>query len=115
MFATYAELFKLLGDQPFAAPALRQLQRDLAADGVRADQQMARLGRLMALADLRGWMFFYPIQLATLWNVHVLWLLERWQRAAGAQRARLAGGAGRVRGAGRAGDAGARQPELGLP
>jgi len=29
-------------------------------------------------------MFFYPIQLATLWNVHVLWLLERWQRAAGA-------------------------------
>src|SRR4029078_7306457 len=41
--------------------------------------------RLMALADLRGWMFFYPIQLATLWNVHVLWLLERWQHAAGAQ------------------------------
>jgi DNA mismatch repair ATPase MutS len=37
----------------------------------------------MALADLRGWMFFYPIQLATLWNVHVLWLLERWQRTAG--------------------------------
>jgi hypothetical protein len=87
VFATYAELFKLLGDQPFDAPALRQLQRDLSADGVRADQQMRRLSRLMALADLRGWMFFYPIQLATLWNVQVLWLLERWQRAAG-QRAR---------------------------
>lgn len=85
VFATYAELFKLLGDQPFTTPALEQLQRDLSADNVRADQQMARLGRLMALADLRGWMFFYPIQLATLWNVHVLWLLERWQRAAGAQ------------------------------
>jgi DNA mismatch repair ATPase MutS len=39
----------------------------------------------MALADLRGWMFFYPIQIATLWNVHVLWLLERWQHAAGAR------------------------------
>jgi hypothetical protein len=85
VFATYAELFKLLGDQQFAAPALRQLQHDLSADRMRADQQMARLGRLMALADLRGWMFFYPIQLATLWNVHVLWLLERWQRAAGAR------------------------------
>jgi hypothetical protein len=85
VFATYAALFKLLGDQQFAAPALRQLQHDLSADSVRADQQMARLGRLMALADLRGWMFFYPIQLATLWNVHVLWLLERWQRAAGAR------------------------------
>jgi hypothetical protein len=88
VFATYAELFKLLGDQPFATSALRQLQRDLSANNVRADQQMARLGRLMALADLRSWMFFYPIQLVTLWNVHVLWLLERWQRAAGA-RARV--------------------------
>ncbi len=85
VFATYAELFKLIGDQQFATPALRQLQGDLSADSVRADQHMARLGRLMALADLRGWMFFYPIQLATLWNVHVLWLLERWQRAAGAR------------------------------
>jgi MutS domain V len=85
VFATYAELFKLLLDQPFDALALRQLQRELSAEGVRADQHMARLGRLMALADLRGWMFFYPIQLATLWNVHVLWLLERWQRAAGAR------------------------------
>jgi hypothetical protein len=83
VFATYAELFKLLCDQPFAAPALRQLQGELVADGLRADQQMRRLGRLMALADLRGWMFFYPIQLATLWNVHVLWLLEGWRRAAG--------------------------------
>jgi hypothetical protein len=83
VFATYAELFKLLGDQRFAAPALLQLQRELAADGVRADHQMRRLGRIMALADLRGWMFFFPIQLATLWNVHVLWLLERWQRTAG--------------------------------
>jgi hypothetical protein len=85
VFATYADLFKLLGDQSLAAPALRQLQHDLSAEGVRADQQMARLGRLMALADLRGWMFFYPIQLATLWNVHVLWLLESWQRAAGSR------------------------------
>ncbi|MEO7912586.1 MAG: MutS family DNA mismatch repair protein [Roseiflexaceae bacterium] len=85
VFATYAELFKLIGDQLFSAPALQQLQRELSAENVRADQQMARLGRLMALADLRGWMFFYPIQLATLWNVHVLWLLERWQCAAGAR------------------------------
>ncbi len=84
VFVTYAELFKLIGDQQFATPALQQLQHDLSAENVRADQQMARLGRLMALADLRSWMFFYPIQIATLWNVHVLWLLERWQRAAGA-------------------------------
>ncbi len=79
VFATYAELFRLVEGQPFEAPALRELQ----ADGLHAAQQLQRLGRLMALADLRGWMFFFPIQLATLWNVHVLWLLERWQRDAG--------------------------------
>src|SRR4029078_2119916 len=70
VFASYAELFKLLCDQPFTAPALRQLQRDLSADSVRADQQMARLGRLMALADLRGWVFFQPVYLAHGSEVH---------------------------------------------
>ena len=79
VFATYAELFRLVEGQPFEAPVLRELQ----ADGLHAAQQLRRLGQLMALADLRGWMFFYPIQLATLWNVHVLWLLERWQRESG--------------------------------
>jgi DNA mismatch repair ATPase MutS len=83
VFAAYAELFRLVEAQPFQAPALLNLQGDLAAGELRADQQMRRLGRLMALADLRGWMFFFPIQLATIWNVHVLWLLERWQRDAG--------------------------------
>jgi hypothetical protein len=83
VFATYADIFRLIGTQPFATPALRWLQAELAAGELRADQQMRRLGRLMALADLREWMFFYPIQIATLWNVHVLWLLERWQREAG--------------------------------
>jgi MutS domain V len=83
VFATYAELFQMLSSQPFGAPELRRLQGELAAAGLRADRQMRRLSRLMALADLRGWMFFYPIQLATLWNVHVLWLLDGWRRAAG--------------------------------
>jgi hypothetical protein len=83
VFATYAEIFQLVAAQPFAAPMLRALQGSLAAGHLRADQQMRRLSRLMALADLRGWMFFYPIQILTLWNVHVLWLLERWLREAG--------------------------------
>jgi hypothetical protein len=83
VFQTYADLFKMVESQPFQSAMLRQLHGDLAASGLRADQQMRRLGRLMALADLRGWMFFYPIQVLTLWNVHVVWLLERWQRQAG--------------------------------
>ena len=83
VFATYAELLGLVGEQTFEVPALRSLQADMSAGGLRAAAQMRRLSRLLALADLRGWMFFYPVQLATLWNVHVLWLLERWRRDAG--------------------------------
>jgi DNA mismatch repair ATPase MutS len=45
---------------------------------------MRRFARIMVLADIRSWMFFFVIQVLTLWNVHVLWLLERWQRDAGA-------------------------------
>ncbi len=88
VFATYAELFQMLGSQPFGALELRRLQGELAAAELRADRQMRRLSRLMALADLRGWMFFYTIQLATLWNVHVLWLLDRWRSTAGSSARR---------------------------
>jgi hypothetical protein len=87
-FATYAELFRLVGEQPFEAPALRSLQAGMSAGGLRADAQMRQLSRLLALADLRGWMFFYPVQLATLWNVHVLWLLDRWRHDAGSSARR---------------------------
>jgi hypothetical protein len=83
LFATYADLFGLLGAQRFDAPELRRLQAELTAGELSAEAQVRRLSRLMALADLRGWMFFYPIQLATLWNVHVLWLLERWRGVSG--------------------------------
>lgn len=79
----YADLFGMLGAQPFAAPLLRDIQARLAARGLSAAAQMRRFARIMVLADIRSWMFFFVIQVLTLWNVHVLWLLERWQRDAG--------------------------------
>ncbi|HEY1013506.1 MAG TPA: hypothetical protein VGE07_12425 [Herpetosiphonaceae bacterium] len=83
LFGAYAAIFGLIGKQDVAAPALRGLQARLAAGELRADQQMGRLRRIMALADLRMSMFYAFIQVATLWNIHVLWLLERWRRACG--------------------------------
>jgi DNA mismatch repair ATPase MutS len=45
---------------------------------------MARLGRLMRLADLRFQAFFhFPINALTLWDFHVLAGLEAWQRRNG--------------------------------
>lgn len=83
VFVAYGELFGLLAAQPFQAPELRRILADMTASGIRADQQMRRLSRLMPLADIRQWMLFAVIQATTLWNVHLLWLLERWQREAG--------------------------------
>ncbi len=104
IFGAYAALFDLLEQQPFSAPELRRLQAQLAGQpgaqasppalpaattgqagtpALRAGQQMRRLGRLMPLASIRRWMLFLPVELFTLWNIHLLWLLERWQAASG--------------------------------
>lgn len=93
VFATYAQTFTLLSAQTFAAPALQHLQAALgpqaAAAGHRqtgsAVQMMGRLQRLMPLASIRRWLLFMPVELLTLWNLHLLWLLEGWQAQAGAQ------------------------------
>lgn len=79
-FRVYAELFEVIAEERFTAPGLRRIQANLTAGGLRADQQMRRLSRIMAFADFRFFLLFFPINLVTLWNFHVLWFLERWQR-----------------------------------
>jgi hypothetical protein len=82
-FQPYADLFTLVAAQQLNAPALRRIQTELASEGGRAGQQMARLARLMRFGDLRLSLFFPALQFLLLWNFHVLWLLERWKREAG--------------------------------
>ncbi|HEY7350509.1 MAG TPA: hypothetical protein VH599_19530 [Ktedonobacterales bacterium] len=83
VFRAYADLFRQGATLPCAAPVLQRLQADLSADNLRADQQMLRLARMMPLSDIRRAMFFFLVQWLTLWDFHLLWLLERWQRRAG--------------------------------
>ncbi len=96
VFAAYAEIFDLLAEQSFSAPELRRLQAALTVDSsgpatdkeatprrLRAGQQTRQLQRLMPMAAIRRWMLFFPIEVVTLWNFHLLWLLERWQVRAG--------------------------------
>lgn len=82
-YRAYATLFQIITSQTFTAPLLQRLQATLSAGGLHADEQMRRLVRRMPLVDIRGMMFFILIQWLTLWDFHVLWLLERWQRVAG--------------------------------
>jgi hypothetical protein len=79
----FARLFDTISGEGFTAEELRRIQADLGSGGGSAGKQMARLGRIMGLAELRRSQFFFLIQALTLWNYHVLWLLERWQRANG--------------------------------
>ena len=83
VFQPYAGVFQMIAAQTFASPLLRRLQADLAADDLDADFQMRRLGRIMWFADLRLWYLFVVIQSTLLWDFHVLWALERWQRDTG--------------------------------
>ncbi len=83
VFQPYEGIFTQVAQQPFAAERLRQVQRDLAAEQLNADEQMRRLGRILQFGDLRLSMFFPIIQAFLLWNFHTLWLLEGWQQTAG--------------------------------
>jgi hypothetical protein len=87
VFRPYAALFRLIATQPLAAPALRRIQGALAgasAGGLSAERHMRRLGRIMLFSDLRLSMFYPILQATLLWSFHALWMLEGWQRDAGA-------------------------------
>lgn len=80
---SYSALFRILSEAEFEAPALRWIHGVLTVGGVAAHQHMARLHRLLDRAELRHSMFYLPIQAFTLWDIHVLAQLERWQTTAG--------------------------------
>ena len=88
VFRSYAELFALVSSREFRTPLLRDVQATLVTDGQTASRQMARLQRLMELADLRhSALLHFPVQILTLWDFHVLLAVERWQTRVG-RRAR---------------------------
>jgi hypothetical protein len=84
-FRAYADALEHLTGATFSAPALRGLQDVLRSDGQPAPAAIRRLDRLVRLAQPASSMVYPVIELTTLWNVHVLSLLEGWQAQHGAQ------------------------------
>jgi hypothetical protein len=84
VLAQYPELLKLLTEPDFEAPLLREIESRLDREGEPAHRQLHRLRRLMHLADLRLSSLHVPVYLLSMWDIHVLAALERWQVKSGA-------------------------------
>ena len=83
----YAAMFEHVTTAQFVTPPLRALQQRLSAADMDAPRCMRRLNRILGFGELRrsAALLHFPIQSATLWDVHVLFALERWRRAAGSR------------------------------
>jgi MutS domain V/MutS domain III len=80
----YAEAMEIVVGRPAKAEALRRNAGLLTPEGVPAHRWMDLLHRRVVKADARhsATLHFF-LQLLLLWDFHMVWLLERWQRDAG--------------------------------
>ncbi|HYG63873.1 MAG TPA: DNA mismatch repair protein MutS [Thermoanaerobaculia bacterium] len=95
-FLLYAEALRVIDEAPVQAAALRQIHEELEPRGMPAHRWLDLLHRRVTLADSRHSALVHtPLQLLTLWDFHVVWLLERWQRDAGPHARRWLAALGR--------------------
>jgi len=76
----YHELIERISQERFEASLLTEHRDSLTSDGETASAALVRLFRLMEISDLRfSGQLHLPINLVTLWDVHVLVRMERWK------------------------------------
>ncbi|MGA7732923.1 MAG: DNA mismatch repair protein MutS [Chloroflexia bacterium] len=78
-FKQYGEAFHLLSSARLEAARLRGLQAKLASGGTPAHEAIRRLQRLVNFTVPPSAQLYYVVQAITLWDVHLLRALERWQ------------------------------------
>lgn len=81
----YAGALEVLAGRRFEAPKLAALAAELTGEGDPAARWMRRLARGLEIADARHGSFHVVTQVLTLWDLHALHRLERWQRSVGAR------------------------------
>jgi hypothetical protein len=92
--AAYAGQLDVLAGADFTDPELRRLQERLGSGERGAPAMLRRLGRLTGMAIPPSSVLYVPIQALTLWDVHVLFALERWKRDGGRDARRWLGSLG---------------------
>jgi MutS domain V len=84
MLRRYAAMARLVADHPVDAPLLASIRQRLAAPAS-AHAEMRRLTALADCTELRlSPMLYAIVNTLTLWDFHVVHLIERWQRRSGA-------------------------------
>ena len=80
----YAAMFELAQNEAWASPMLARL-RGCLREETGASRQVGRLARLVGFSELRsgGPMLHLPMQALSLWDLHLLFALERWRRRSG--------------------------------
>ena len=82
-FSGYAELLGLVAGEEFTAPGLVVIRSRLAASGLDAARELARLHRLSELSDVRHSSVHTLLQAAMAWDLLLLERVGAWQRRAG--------------------------------
>lgn len=81
----YHELIARVAEERFEASLLTEHRESLTPDGETAADALVGLFRLMEMSDLRfNGQMHMPVNLLTLWDVHVLVRMERWKEKHGA-------------------------------
>jgi Flp pilus assembly protein TadB len=83
LFAYYPDMIGALTRASFGSYMLTAIARRFVQHDEPADEQLHDLQRLMHLADLRSSSMHLPVFLLTMWDIHVLLAVERWQHASG--------------------------------
>ncbi|MDQ3655268.1 MAG: hypothetical protein M3457_09330 [Chloroflexota bacterium] len=86
--AGYAEVFKLIGESAPESIMLGRIGATLGGDengNSGATVRMRRFARIYGFVIPRGSIIWSPMQMALLWDVHVLHALERWRASTGSQ------------------------------
>jgi hypothetical protein len=81
--AGYRDIFRLVSRMEPRAPLLRDVDATLQGGEDGALARSASLARIVSLAIPPGAIIYFPLQLALLWDMHVLELLEGWQAKVG--------------------------------
>jgi DNA mismatch repair ATPase MutS len=83
-FERYAAILGLLLEVEVESRALRDLQAVVRSSNVAAEEELGRLGRRVAWAEVRhSSMAHAPLQAALAWDVHALRGLEQWKARSG--------------------------------